>query len=487
VVIGVTAILLGIAPSAASAADSRSPSARLSSPFAGKTISGTVTLRADATDDVGVTQAKWYVDGHEVGWDGAAPWEKSWRSATVPDGTHKIFVKAADAAGNWGTSASIAVTVANTAGPDTAAPTVSITAPASGAKVSGTVTVAASADDNVGVTQAKWYVDGKEVAWDGAAPWEHAWKSTTVPDGQHTLFAKAADAAGDWGTSRAVNFTVDNGPVSTPTPTPTPISGGSTVTVAAAGDFCGSCAATASLVKSWKPYRLLGLGDYQYQNAGAQGATFKSGYESIFAGLHALTVPTFGSTHDTDDGSGSWEGYAVSFFNANGAPEARGRLFDHQWGYSLDLPYGWHVLNFNYDPASVNYSSVQTDLLGRQGQCVLAMDHAPVVGSTTSTHPSNQASGFAPYLYAGGADLILDGHNHIYERVNVNGGSTKQFTVGTGGAGAYTRNSTASGSEKYITGTRGALKLTLGDHSWSAQFISTDGQILDSDSGNCAD
>jgi hypothetical protein len=384
---------------------------------------------------------------------------------------------------------------------DRVPPSVSVLAPAAGATVSGTVTLRATASDNVRVAQVKWFVDGQEVAWRGSSPWESAWNSATVTGGSHQMFAKAADAAGNWGTSQPVAFTVNNGPMSTPTATPTatptrtptptqtptPTSGGSTVTVAAAGDFCGSCAATASLVKSWSPYRLLGLGDYQYQNAGAQGATFKSGYQSIFAGLHALTVPTFGSTHDTDDGSGSWEGYAVSFFNANGAPEARGRLFDHQWGYSLDLPYGWHVLNFNYDPASVNYSSVQTDLLGRHGQCVLAMDHAPVVGSTTSTHPSNQASGFAPYLYAGGADLILDGHNHIYERVNVNGGSTKQFTVGTGGAGAYTRNSTASGSEKYITGTRGALKLTLGDHSWSAQFISTDGQILDSDSGNCAD
>jgi hypothetical protein len=385
------------------------------------------------------------------------------------------------------------VAPASAARRDRVAPTVSVLAPVAGATVSGTVTLRASASDNVGVAQVKWYVDGQEVAWSGRSPWESAWNSATVAGGSHQMLAKAADAAGNWGTSKPVDFIVKNATTSpptatpTPSPTPAPTPSGSTVTVAAAGDFCGSCTATASLIKSWNPYRLLGLGDYQYENAGAQGATFKSGYQSIFAGLHALTIPTFGATHDTDDGSGSWEGYAVSFFNANGAPEARGRLFDHQWGYSFDLPNGWHVLNFNYDPSSVSYSSVQTDLGGRQGQCVIAMDHAPVNGSTTSTHPSNQASGFAPYLYAGGVDLILDGHNHIYERVNVNGGSTKQFTVGTGGAGAYTRNSTASGSEKYISGTRGALKLTLGDHSWSTQFVSTDGQVLDSDSGVCSD
>jgi len=377
------------------------------------------------------------------------------------------------------------VAPAGAARPDGVPPTVSVLAPAAGQTVTGTVTLKASASDRVGVVQVKWYVDGKEVAWKGAAPWETGWNSATVADGSHQMIAKAADAAGNWGTSNPVSFTVKNGATSSPSPAPAP--SGSSVTVAAAGDFCGSCSGTAALIKSWNPYRLLGLGDFQYENAGAQGATFKSGYQSIFSGLHALTIPTFGSTHDTDDGSGAWEGYAVSFFNANGAPEARGRLFDHQWGYSFDLPYGWHVLDFNYDPSSVSYSSVQTDLVGRKGQCVIAMDHAPVGGSTTSTHPSNQASGFAPYLYAGGVDLILDGHNHMYERVNVNGGSTKQFTVGTGGAGAYTRNATAAGSEKYITGTRGALKLTLGDHSWSAQFVSTSGQVLDSDSGVCSD
>ncbi|MCA1707691.1 MAG: hypothetical protein LC808_32240, partial [Actinobacteria bacterium] len=50
-----------------------------------------------------VSQVKWFVDDAEVAWDGdGAPWTKSWDSATVADGSHRMIAKAADAAGNWG-------------------------------------------------------------------------------------------------------------------------------------------------------------------------------------------------------------------------------------------------------------------------------------------------------------------------------------------------------------------------------------------------
>jgi hypothetical protein len=275
-----------------------------------------------------------------------------------------------------------------------------------------------------------------------------------------------------------------------PPPPPPPPTG--STTIAAVGDFCGSnCPAVAKLIGSWSPYRLLGLGDYQYQNAGSSGTTFKSGYQNTFSALHSLTIPTFGSTHDTCDGSGVWECYPVSFFNSYGAVETKGKLYDHQPGYSFNLPNGWHVVNFNYDSSSTvrtqALSFVHNDLAGRSGQCVIAMDHAPLGGSPSSEHPTNEASAFASSLYAGGVDLMLNGHQHFYERVYLNNGSTKQFTVGTGGIGPYTRSSTGSGSEKYISGTYGALKVTLSSGTWTAQFISTGGSVLDSASGTCAD
>ena len=99
-------------------------------------------------------------------------------------------------------------TAAFVAAADAVKPVVSVTAPAAGATVSGLATLSASASDNVGVTQVKWYVDGVEVAHDAAGPtWSTTWSTTTVADGSHTIFAKARDAAGNWGTSESWSST----------------------------------------------------------------------------------------------------------------------------------------------------------------------------------------------------------------------------------------------------------------------------------------
>jgi hypothetical protein len=98
--------------------------------------------------------------------------------------------------------------------PDTTPPTTSITAPASGATVSGTTTVNASASDDVGVTRVELYVDGALKATDTATPYTFAWDTTAYAAGSHGLFTKAYDAAGNVGTSATVTVTVSNtGPV----------------------------------------------------------------------------------------------------------------------------------------------------------------------------------------------------------------------------------------------------------------------------------
>lgn len=99
---------------------------------------------------------------------------------------------------------------------DTTPPTVNVTAPANGATVSGTVTVTASASDNVGVTRVEFLVDGSVAATDTAAPFEFAWNSTGVANGTHSLGARAYDAAGNRGTDGDTSVTVSNS--GTPTP-----------------------------------------------------------------------------------------------------------------------------------------------------------------------------------------------------------------------------------------------------------------------------
>lgn len=112
------------------------------------------------------------------------------------------------------TSVAIALALALIALPSAAhagAPTVSFWGITSGASVSDTVTLGANAWGDGGVRQVKWYIDGREVGWDGGSPWSISWDSGTVADGTHSVYAKAADAYGAWGTSATVTFKVVNG------------------------------------------------------------------------------------------------------------------------------------------------------------------------------------------------------------------------------------------------------------------------------------
>ncbi len=95
---------------------------------------------------------------------------------------------------------------------DTTPPTTSVSAPANGATVSGTVTVNATASDNVGVTQMQLLIDGSVVASNtNLTSLSFAWNTTALANGSHTIVSKAFDAAGNVGTSATVTVTVSNG------------------------------------------------------------------------------------------------------------------------------------------------------------------------------------------------------------------------------------------------------------------------------------
>jgi Bacterial Ig domain len=96
-------------------------------------------------------------------------------------------------------------------GGDTTPPTTSISTPANGATVSGTVAVSASGADNVGVTKLELYVDGTLAVSATSGPLSYSWNTTLVSNGSHTLVSKAYDAANNVGTSSTVTVTVSNG------------------------------------------------------------------------------------------------------------------------------------------------------------------------------------------------------------------------------------------------------------------------------------
>ena len=92
---------------------------------------------------------------------------------------------------------------------DTTGPTVSLTAPMSGATISGTVPVTATASDNVGVAGVQFLLDGNNLgAEDTTAPYSISWDTSTATNGSHVLTARARDAAGNSTTSAATTVTV---------------------------------------------------------------------------------------------------------------------------------------------------------------------------------------------------------------------------------------------------------------------------------------
>ena len=115
---------------------------------------------------------------------------------------------ARDAAGNVSApSAEVNATVTG----DTTPPTVSITSPTAGSSVSGTVTVAAAATDDTGVTSVQFRLNGSALGGpDTTAPFQAAWDTTTSANGSHTLTASAADAAGNIANATGVTVTVAN-------------------------------------------------------------------------------------------------------------------------------------------------------------------------------------------------------------------------------------------------------------------------------------
>jgi len=96
--------------------DTAPPAVSVTAPSNGATVSGTVSVTANASDNVAVASVQFQLDGANVGaLDTTAPYSVSWDTTTATNGSHTLSAIAKDAAGNSATSAAVAVTVSNTA------------------------------------------------------------------------------------------------------------------------------------------------------------------------------------------------------------------------------------------------------------------------------------------------------------------------------------------------------------------------------------
>ena len=266
------------------------PVVSITSPVSGATVSGTITVSATATSSIGIASVQFQVDGANVGAaDTTAPYNFSWNSTTVANGSHVLTAVAKDTAGSTTTSTGVTVTVNSAA----SKPTVSITAPAAGATVSATVTVSATASSTVGIASVQFQVDGANVgAAVTVAPYNFSWNTTTVANGNHTLTAVAKDTAGNTTTSAGVTVNVNN-VVAKPTVSITAPTAGATVSAT----VTVSATATSSI----------GIASVQFQvdgvNSGAADTTSPYSLSwntaAVANGNHVLTAvakDTAGST-----------------------------------------------------------------------------------------------------------------------------------------------------------------------------------------------
>jgi RHS repeat-associated protein len=189
------------------------PAVTVNQPAPGATVSGsTVTLGAAASSPGQLSQVQVLVDGAVVGTASQAPWQVTWDSSRVSNGSHTITATATDAAGNSTTSAGETITVNNYPSPTSA-----ITSPANNAGgLTGTVSVSTtnSVAGGLSVSKVELYVDGALYQTATASPWSFSWNTLDPtlpsPDGSHTLLTKVYDSSGLIASSSPVTVTVAN-------------------------------------------------------------------------------------------------------------------------------------------------------------------------------------------------------------------------------------------------------------------------------------
>jgi putative lipoic acid-binding regulatory protein len=360
--------------------DTTLPTVSLTAPTSGATVNGTVTVSATASDNVGVTGVQFRLDGVNIGSeDTTSPYSISWNTTSVANGSHALTAIARDAAGNTRTSSAVDVTVQNSAPVDTTPPTIGITAPASGATVSATITVAANASDNVGVAGVQFLLDGANLgAEDTSSPYAMSWNTTAASNGSHTLAARARDAAGNTQTS-SVTVTVQNQAVDTTLPTVslTAPAGGATVS----GTVAVSATASDNVGVAGVQFRVDGA------NIGAEDTTSPYSVSwntaTIANGNHTLTAVARDAAGNT--ATSASQSVTVSNSQAPGGGLLAAYAFNESGGTSTadSSPTG--------NPATLGGAA--TWATGRYGSAVSttgasyleAPDHDALTAGTTAT------------------------------------------------------------------------------------------------------
>ena len=195
-------------------------------------MSGTVSVTASASDNVGVAGVQFTLDGSNLGAeDTSSPYGVSWDSRTATNGSHSLAAVARDAAGNRQTASTVTVTVSN----DTSSPTVPTNLSAAAASSSQVNLSWSAATDNVGVTGYRVTRNGNMIATTAGTTFND---TGLTPQTTYTYSVAAFDAAG--------NISAGSAPASATTPSGAPPPPNGLVAAYRFGEGVGTTTADAS-------------------------------------------------------------------------------------------------------------------------------------------------------------------------------------------------------------------------------------------------
>ena len=263
--------------------------------------------------------------------------------------------------------------------------------------------------------------------------------------------------------------------------------GGGSVVLVGAGDIadCSGTGdeATASLLDNISG-TVFTAGDNAYPDGSAADYTC---YDASWGRHKSRTSPAPGNHDYNTPGAAGYFGY----FGSAAGPSGRGY-------YSYDLG-SWHIISLDSEipmtAGSAQETWLRADLAASTKQCTLAYWHKPRFSSGTNHGSLVDAQPLWQALYDYGAEIVVNGHEHNYERFapqTPTGAADpakgiREFVSGTGGESNYNDEGTPLPNSQVFNGTTfGVLKLTLGAGTYSWQFVPVSGgSFTDSGSGTC--
>ncbi|MCJ7823943.1 MAG: metallophosphoesterase [Anaerolineales bacterium] len=268
-------------------------------------------------------------------------------------------------------------------------------------------------------------------------------------------------------------------PTSTPTPTPTPAP--TSVTFAVIGDYGTTSAAAAevgALVASWNPDLVITTGDNNYPDGAASTIDDNIGQyysEFIYPYTGSYTSSATENRFFPSLGNHDWHTVNAQPYLDYFTLQGNERYYDFVWG-----PVHFFALDSDVnEPEGISSTSTQAQWLqAALGAStvpwkVVYLHHAPF--SSSDNHGSTTELQWPFETW--GADAVLAGHDHTYERLTVSG--IPYFVNGLGGMSIYDFGTPIAGSEVRYNGDYGAMLVVADETDITYQFINRSGQVMD--------